>query len=508
MKNDLIIVSRGEDKMAEEVDIATADSLHLLGLSAESSFFERMRCGDYVDGARWYVFSHKPGRALFPIPFLVNSRKEVFHQTSHENGVYFFSKSVKVANLKVPATQGWSTESIIDWVHDKRELGIYELKHFYSGIKRVIRRQVYLLKEEDYELLTLYVVFSYFYTLFKACGFLSLTGGFGSGKSHCSASLLRLGFNSHVSGQISAYGKISPPALCRLIDLSAGLSAMDDLEAISRASPSPSPLRQALLTSYKRSTATLNLVANNKLAPAQYALYSPKIFTSIATPEPVLGSRCFKVSLTKAPGTWSSEFISGEELDAIVNLGYQLSMSQKLIDVIREKAEGNTSGGRLGEISQGLRVLSGLIGGHSPKLLETYLSSAASEQSQLIGPFDGLLNTVKNILQEGYMSVCMLHLQAQLRLSGIHMKPTEIGKLCSSAALFKSDRRFVLHGLKTTDLVPSKRAIGMSKVSAGSLVRPSRSFCPQANTKKFAAAGCAQCRYTNVCDLQKKWQDS
>jgi hypothetical protein len=492
-----------ETKMTEELEIAKADSMHLLNMPSSSAAFDSLRCGDYVDGLRWYVFSHKPGRSMFSIPFLVNSRKEVYHQTGEEGGLSFFSKGLRVANLKTPSMQGWSTESILDWVRDTRKFGVAELKDFHQGVRRVIKRQVYTQREEDYEILALYVVASFFYPLFKAFAFLHIGGGFGSGKSHCSGTLLRLGFNSYCNGQIAAYGKISPPALCRLIDMNAGMVTLDDLEVIS--SSSPSPLRQALLVSYKKSTATQSLVANKKGAPQQYALYSPKLFTSIGLPDPVLGSRCLKISLPKAPASWASGHVTEDELEAITNLGYQLSMSQQLIDEIKEKAEENVPGGRLGEISQGLRIIAEMIGGNSLKLLDSFLESSSPNQTQMLNSFEGLLNAVKSIIREGYLSVSMVHLQAELRLSGIDLTPTAIGKLCASAALFRKDNRVIIHGLKTTDMVPSKRAIGMAKVSESGLIRPARSFCPQSDNKKFVLAACVQCKYANVCELQRKW---
>jgi hypothetical protein len=488
--------------MSHKADFTEAESMDLLWQSGRTNPLAGLRCGDVINGVRWYVFQHTPENSDRPIAFIVNSRREVYHQIDVVGNVTTFTGGYAIPDLRSPAIQGWSVEGIREWIESDYDGEPEDLKQLHAKIQEVLKKQVYCLSDCDYELLALYAIASFYFPLFNATPFLHIGGGYGSGKSHAASVLLRVSYNGYSSEFGAAqYGKITAPALCRAID-GGGVVCLDDLEQIF-SQASPSPMRQSLLTSHLQSTSREAMIEIGRSAPRTFRLFGPKIFTAIGTPDPVLGSRCLKVSLPRAPASWKPTEVTELEYDQISNLGYRLAMSPKVLAILQAEAMNSTHGGRLGQITQGLRAIAQLVGEGSLALLEQVLAASKTAKDTTGSPFDALIAAVSSILREGYMTISLVHLQAELRIAGVDMHAAGIARLGINL-LFRSVNRVIIHGFKSADLAPTSKAFSMAKVSGRSAIRRARSFCPQSDRKVFDQGSCSLCRYSGHCAIERR----
>ena len=163
----------------------------------------------------------------------------------------------------------------------------------YSQIRGLLAARVDFVEPEHADLLTLWTIGTYCYTLFPAYPYLSLQGPKGSGKTTVLSLLGPLAFNMITTASIS------PAALFRLIHETGCTVGIDEAESFTRSrDPMTQAVRQLLNSGYKADAPVYRTVGEEH-RPQAFAIYAPKIICGINGLEDVLASRCLKIPMRR-----------------------------------------------------------------------------------------------------------------------------------------------------------------------------------------------------------------
>lgn len=167
-----------------------------------------------------------------------------------------------------------------------------------EDVERQLRRAVILPYEHDYALLAYVVLASYVQRIFAAIPLVLINGVAGSGKSELAARMADLSANGVV-----VTGQTSAATAARVVDLTNGLVAFDDLEAIGQRSRGGefSELIQQLKVSYKQATSrkSLTVMDRNGARIETLDFYGVKVMTNTAGVDDILGSRMLMIRTRK-----------------------------------------------------------------------------------------------------------------------------------------------------------------------------------------------------------------
>jgi hypothetical protein len=162
---------------------------------------------------------------------------------------------------------------------------LYTPGKLFTEIRRMIPRFIFLEREEDYDLLSIWVMGTYIYAMFPAYGYLHLNGSAGSGKSTLIEILCSMSFNG------KAYPKITMAELSTQVHQTGGTMGVDEFEK--EAGQNKLELVQVLNAGYKRG-------GEYASAGKVRRLFSPKILSGIEVLESTaLRSRTIPVNLVQ-----------------------------------------------------------------------------------------------------------------------------------------------------------------------------------------------------------------
>jgi hypothetical protein len=143
------------------------------------------------------------------------------------------------------------------------------------------------------QILALWAIGTYFYTLFPAYPYLALNGPKNSGKSTVLRVLQPLAFNMVSTSDATG------PAMFRLIHYTSCTVGIDEAERYHNPrDPGMQQIRQLLNSGYKAGMPAIRLIGE-EMKPQAFDVYSPKILAAIAGLEDILSSRCITVPMRR-----------------------------------------------------------------------------------------------------------------------------------------------------------------------------------------------------------------
>ena len=186
-----------------------------------------------------------------------------------------------------PSRDRWLGNGTIDMAVCFRALrDTFDKFLFFSSDKR----------EAITSLLALYVIFTYFYSMWEAVPYLRISGPKGSGKSQVLRILERLVFKPLKAESISA------AALFRQLDAQGGTFLMDEAQSLWSNTPGGDEIKNIVLTGYKRggNAARLEKVGE-KFEMRNFYVFGPKVFSGTSELPDAVEDRCISISMFRSP---------------------------------------------------------------------------------------------------------------------------------------------------------------------------------------------------------------
>ncbi|HEX2618575.1 MAG TPA: hypothetical protein VHL11_00475, partial [Phototrophicaceae bacterium] len=246
---------------------------------------------------------------------------------------------------------------------------IHDLFTAYLDFKSAVESRV----------ITLWIIGTYFYTMFPAYPYLALNGPKNSGKSTVLRVAQPLAFNMVNTSDPTG------PSMFRLIHTTSCTVGIDEAERFHNPKdPGMQQIRQLLNSGYKQGMPAIRITGDD-MKPQAFDVYSPKILAAIAGLEDILGSRCIAVPMRRTDRkmpTFPADFDGA----AIRHQLYTLALThfQAIYRNYFERPELHTLHNRSGELWSPLVALAAFfeeVGGIAGLL--GAISEAASWDEQL-----------------------------------------------------------------------------------------------------------------------------
>ncbi|MCI0711845.1 MAG: toprim domain-containing protein [Chloroflexi bacterium] len=164
----------------------------------------------------------------------------------------------------------------------------------YLDVHRLFSTYIDFSNTVDSHVVSLWVIGTYFYTLFMAYPYLALNGPKNSGKSTVLNVAKPLGFNMITTSDVTG------PSLFRLIHHNSCTVGIDEAERYHKPrDPEMMQIRQLLNSGYKPGMPAIRLTGDD-LKPQAFDVYSPKMLANIMGLEDILASRCIAIPMRRA----------------------------------------------------------------------------------------------------------------------------------------------------------------------------------------------------------------
>jgi DNA primase len=164
----------------------------------------------------------------------------------------------------------------------------------FEHVHGLFTRHVDFASPSDSQLVALWVIGTYFYTLFGAYPYLALNGPKNSGKSTLLTVAKPLAFNMLTTSDVTG------PSLFRIIHHNACTVGIDEAERYHNPrDPEMQQIRQLLNSGYKPGMPAIRLMGE-EMKPQAFDVYAPKILANIAGLEDILASRCIPIPMRRA----------------------------------------------------------------------------------------------------------------------------------------------------------------------------------------------------------------
>lgn len=207
-----------------------------------------------------------------------------------EDSVYMFNGTKLIFDDKDRilnrVDERWDLGKILDFIRKP-----ISPSHVYLEIKNTLKEFLELQSEEDYGLMTAYIITTYFHRLFNAIPFLFLYGEKVSGKTRALETCQRLCFNGFkIKG-------VSVPSMADSIDSTRATFIMDQAESLS--DPRNTELVGIMADSYTSGGGRRRVIdtSNNKRRILEFETFGPKIFASRHLIDPDLKDRCILIHM-------------------------------------------------------------------------------------------------------------------------------------------------------------------------------------------------------------------
>ncbi len=164
----------------------------------------------------------------------------------------------------------------------------------FDRVHRLFTTHVDFGSPVESQVLALWTIGTYFYTLFPAYPYVALNGPKNSGKSTVLRVLQPIAFNMISTSDPTG------PAMFRLIHYASCTVGIDEAERYHNPrDPGMQQIRQLLNSGYKQGMPAIRLIGED-MKPQAFDVYSPKILAAIAGLEDILSSRCITVPMRRA----------------------------------------------------------------------------------------------------------------------------------------------------------------------------------------------------------------
>lgn len=163
----------------------------------------------------------------------------------------------------------------------------------FNAVHETFTRHVDFRSPVESRILTLWVIGTYFYTMFPAYPYLALNGPKNSGKSTVLRVAQPLAFNMVSTSDPTG------PSMFRLIHTTSCTVGIDEAERYHNPrDPGMQQIRQLLNSGYKAGMPAIRLIGDD-MKPQAFDVYSPKILAAIMGLEDILASRCIAIPMRR-----------------------------------------------------------------------------------------------------------------------------------------------------------------------------------------------------------------
>jgi len=268
---------------------------------------------------------------------VISSDHEVFPVYRDSKGrriMKGFSFKLKFVPDKLSNNPCWSRGDIKNFLEGASDIGdinIFELT------KEKLKEYVDFPNEpRDYDLLSLWIIGTYFFSLFEAYPYIYFGGFKRSGKTRTMTTVVLLSFNGLFCSNISM------PSIYRIIEQHKCTLGVDETEFL--VSKKAGEIRNVLNAGYLRGSKVVRQEKKGQYGfyTKEFDNYSPKVLVNIAGLEDVLADRTIEIIMEKSVGdiTKKELKIDSKEWQHIKNYYYLFVMKNwKLIKGIYEKLD-------------------------------------------------------------------------------------------------------------------------------------------------------------------------
>ncbi len=246
------------------------------------------------------------------------------HQDNHfefEDKRYFIETK---GRLLARIEEKWNLGDLLTFIEDYNSAkpNAPHPQKIFEEIKKLAKRYIELEKDEDYSLITSWIIGTYLFPIFSAYPFLHIKAPKQSGKSQCLNFLKQLCFNA-----IKA--KPSLPALSDTVDSLRGTYLIDQADALKY--KGSEELVEILTDSYKKEGGKRRIRFSEKRGgwkTIEQETYSPKAFASISDLSEDLADRCLTIPLIKSNRNFPEPSEENENWKEIRGNLYKIFLTQ------------------------------------------------------------------------------------------------------------------------------------------------------------------------------------
>lgn len=266
---------------------------------------------DFFDNQLFYTFeiTVKTDSEQKQALVTISSNKQVGINNKKAGTVKLGNKTLKLKKVTaIPGSQlRWRADDVNRFIKDK---DITSPALPFIEIKEVLSKFVDFRDEADSDVITLWLMGTYCFSIFDAFPYLYFVGVKRSGKTKTLLLIEKLAFNAILSSNIS------PAVLFRIVEARRPTLALDEGEQLSDKTRKQE-LRELLNSGYKRGAPAYRTTKNSKgnFCIEAFEVYSPKAIANIAGLNDVLEDRSITITMvrTKDPSKGNLAITEGSE---------------------------------------------------------------------------------------------------------------------------------------------------------------------------------------------------
>lgn len=196
----------------------------------------------------------------------------------------------------IKAPNRWSLPGIRDFLHET-EVKVNP-SEIYKAIKQKLMEYIELPDQRHYDLLTIWIIGTYFHHFFNSYPYLHIHGVKKSGKTKVLTIASCLAFNAILSNNMS------PSTIFRLIQNAKSTLLIDETEKLNDPKRAQE-FRCILLSGYKPGPLVYRTERNvkDRNVPQGFEVYAPKMLANIRGLDDVLEDRCITITIEKRQRT-------------------------------------------------------------------------------------------------------------------------------------------------------------------------------------------------------------
>ena len=266
-----------------------------------------------MDGEKAYIGSwilsrihKKRGTRIQHAHYVITSDREMIKSKKLGAAEIEDDIFLKFQPVKVEAT--WSKRGIDQFLNGYTP----DPLEVFHTVRNEYLRYLDFYDPRHYDLLTLWTIGTYFYTIFNAYPYLYVGGIKRTGKTKCLTSVKCMAFNAVMSSDMTA------STLFRLIQNGRCTVLVDETESLKDPNKRQQ-FRQLILQGYKKYSGSAyrseRFGKYGRITPTGFEVYSPKIFANITGLDDVLEDRCLPIIMRRSAkkGVVNAEIDAGDQ---------------------------------------------------------------------------------------------------------------------------------------------------------------------------------------------------
>lgn len=233
---------------------------------------------DFYNNSMIYSFKNND------VYYIVSSSKKIIKYDD------LSKKGIKLRNNNIPGICNFRAKSAVDYVQEKMKINLVDC---YNKIFDHMQKYIVFEDIRIYSILTLWVIGTYFYKIFRYYPYIWLNADKGSGKTRVMEIILPLAFNGVLAVNHSE------ASIFRLVDVDGATLLIDEFEKLKKDNQQGIMI---LLNSGFNAEATVirnERKGDSSFKPIPFSSYSPKMFAGIDDISDVLMDRCIKIKIFK-----------------------------------------------------------------------------------------------------------------------------------------------------------------------------------------------------------------